>query len=257
MQVAPGVDVCNQRCLFCWRYYDRESNLERGWDDPHNLLDGFVKGQMQLVSGFKGDDRCDIDRWKEARDPRHVAISLSGEPALYPYLNEMLEEISKRDMTSFLVTNGTVPTALSNLTTLPTQLYITIATPDEKIYLELCRPKANYWRRIRESLEAISALKTRRTIRHTLVRGYNMDPEMVDGYAELDSIAMPEFIEAKGYVFVGGSRYRLSMNEMPSHQEVSAFAESLADNLGYRIADEDPKSRVVLLMRKDVSSPKL
>jgi wyosine [tRNA(Phe)-imidazoG37] synthetase (radical SAM superfamily) len=44
---------------------------------------------------------------------------------------------------------------------------------------------------------------------------------------------------------------------MPSHQEVKEFAEGLADRLDYRVGDEDPKSRAVLLVRKDVSSLKL
>lgn len=158
-------------------------------------------------------------------------------------------------MTSFLVTNGTVPTALEDLSALPTQLYITIAAPDEKTYLNLCRPQKDYWESINRSLSILSEMKTRRAIRHTLVRGYNLSD--IEGYAQLDSQAMPEFIEAKGYMFVGGSRYRLSLNEMPSHQEVKEFAEGLADRLDYRVGDEDPKSRAVLLVRKDVSSLKL
>lgn len=254
MQVAPGVDLCDQRCLFCWRYYEKESSTVV-WDDPQTLLDGFIEGQKKLVSGFRGDPRCPPKRWEDARNPKHVAISLSGEPTLYPYLNELLAEISRRDMTSFLVTNGTMPDALLNLSNLPTQLYITIAAPDEATYQSLCRPSGEYWSKIKRSLEILSDMKTRKTIRHTLVKGLNMSD--IDGYAKLDSMAMPEFIEAKGYVFVGGSRYRLTIDRMPSHNDVREFAGGLADRLDYRIFAEDPKSRVVLLVRNDVNSPEL
>jgi tRNA wybutosine-synthesizing protein 1 len=66
-------------------------------------------------------------------------------------------------------------------------------------------------------------------------------------YADLIKIAQPDFIEAKGYVFVGGSRQRLAIENMPSHEEVKQFAIDLNSYLGYELIGEKKDSRVVLL----------
>jgi tRNA wybutosine-synthesizing protein 1 len=50
-------------------------------------------------------------------------------------------------------------------------------------------------------------------------------------------------------MFLGGSRQRLTMDNMPSHEEVKEFAEKISEETGYRIADEKEDSRVVLLKR--------
>jgi tRNA wybutosine-synthesizing protein 1 len=63
----------------------------------------------------------------------------------------------------------------------------------------------------------------------------------------LDRIADPDLIEPKGYVFVGGSRTRLSMTNMPSHDEVIQFSEQLCERLGLSILKEKSDSRVTLL----------
>jgi tRNA wybutosine-synthesizing protein 1 len=82
-------------------------------------------------------------------------------------------------------------------------------------------------------------------VRHTLVKGLNLG--WADEYAELDRIADPDLIEPKGYVFVGGSRMRLSMANMPSHDEIRELSEQLCERLGFSILKEKPDSRVTLL----------
>ncbi len=82
-------------------------------------------------------------------------------------------------------------------------------------------------------------LPTRTVVRMTLVRGgENMhNPE---GYARLIMKARPMFVEAKAYMFVGFSRNRLTIDNMPKHGgEIKAFAEELVKHLpGYHIEDE-------------------
>ena len=95
------------------------------------------------------------------------------------------------------------------------------------------------------TLEILPSLDTRTVIRHTLVKDVNFG--WVDDYAKLDRIADPDLIEPKGYVFVGGSRMRLSMSCMPSFDEIRDFSFQLGQRMGMEIINERADSRVVLL----------
>ena len=98
------------------------------------------------------------------------------------------------------------------------------------------------------TLELLPSLDTRKVIRHTVVKGYNMlSPEK---YANLDLIAEPDFIEVKAYMFVGYSRQRLSIENMPSHMEIKTFAAEIAEHTGYMYGGESSASRVVMLSNK-------
>jgi tRNA wybutosine-synthesizing protein 1 len=76
-----------------------------------------------------------------------------------------------------------------------------------------------------------------------------MDEKYVKEYAKLDNRASPLFVEPKGYVFVGYSRKRMNISNMPSHNNVKYFGKNLAENLGYEFVMEKSDSRVVLLSR--------
>jgi tRNA wybutosine-synthesizing protein 1 len=71
----------------------------------------------------------------------------------------------------------------------------------------------------------------------------------VDQYAKLVEKANPTYVEAKAYMHIGFSNLRLSFECMPTHKEVLDFAAQLAEKTGYKIIDEAPESRVVLLSR--------
>ncbi len=251
LQMTPSVNVCNFRCLFCWRFHGMTGSEVVRFPEPEELLEGCIQEQRMLVSGFKGDDRCDPSLWEEARNPNQVAISLSGEPTLYPYLSDFIELCTRKGMTTFLVTNGSVPKALRSLDTLPTQLYVSVAAPNKEIFERLCVSQTrNAWDNMMETLELLPSLDTRTVIRHTLVADWNLGWE--DEYAKLDELADPLFVEPKGYVFVGDSRTRMRMANMPSHATVREFSDRLAERLSMDILKEREDSRVVLL-GKDVS----
>jgi len=219
------------------------------YPDPEDLLEGCLREQRLLVSGFKGDARCDSKLWEEARKPNQVAISLSGEPTLYPKLGEFIELCKRKGMTTFLVTNGTLPKALEHLSTLPTQLYVTIAAPNKQLFDKLCVPQVSgAWESLMKTLELLPSLSTRTVVRHTLIDGWNLGWE--DEYAKLDEIAQPIFIEPKGYVFVGDSRTRMTVDNMPSHASVREFSNRIAEKLDLEVVGERVDSRVVLLGRK-------
>lgn len=249
LQMSPNVDFCNQQCLFCWRYQDYQKRDRIEFDDPEEIVEKSIEAQRNLVTGFKGDDRCDLEMWEEAREPNQVAISLAGEPAIYPYLDQLIEEYEKRGMTTFLVTNGTRPDILEDLDTLPTQLYVTLAAPNEDVYDRLCVPKTpGLWDKLMDTLELFPSLDTRTVVRHTLVKDWNIGWE--DEYLKLIRKADPMFVEAKGYVFVGDSRTRMSMENMPSHKLIKEFAKKEADLLGLDIIAEKEDSRVCLIGEK-------
>jgi tRNA wybutosine-synthesizing protein 1 len=245
LQMTPVVNQCTHNCLFCWRLQGFESDVD-SWMDPEIILDSCITQQRLLISGFKGDSRCSLEMFEEARNPNQVAKSLAGEPTIYPRLGELIDVCRKRGMTTFLVTNGTFPEALKELDPLPTQLYVTVAAPNEEIYKRLCVPRiADGWSRLRKTLELLPSLGTRTVIRHTLVQEWNIGWE--EQYAKLDEVANPLFIEPKGYVFVGDSRRRMSISNMPSHKTVQDFASRLASILDIDVLKERPDSRVVLL----------
>ncbi len=253
VQMTPALPFCNHRCSWCWRDVDFTKMQWQGpVDDPKDIVDGCIEAHIKYIQGFGGTEKTDKKNYEEAQQPLHFAISLSGEPTMYPRLNEMIDYLKEKKMTSFLVTNGTNPEVLENLKGHePTQLYITLPAPDEETYVKSCSPLIkDGWQRILQSLKIIDNLKTRKTIRLTLVKDVNMiHPEK---YAELFKDIDADFFELKGYVWVGYSRERLANENMPRHSEIMEFAnEIIKHNPELKIIDVKENSRVVLLARED------
>jgi len=254
LQMTPTADACNLNCLFCWRAQNWGTDSLIHADDPGRIIEDSIKAQRVLISGFKGNPRVSKEMFAESSSPNQVAISLTGEPTLYRRLGELIEDFHERGMTTFLVTNGTNPKTLEKLDPLPRQLYVSIVAPTEEIYRKLAFPKSgNEWRHLRETLELLPSLDTRRVIRHTLVDKWNLG--FAEEYAKLDATADPDFIECKAYMFVGRSRERLLMENMPSHAAIREFSAQLADATGYGVAGEREDSRVALLTRDGALHP--
>lgn len=259
LQMTPVLAWCTHNCIFCWRPMEGflGTELPEPWDDPAFIVEESIRAQRKLLVGYKGNLKVPREKFEEAWNPKHAAISLSGEPMLYPYIGDLVGEFHKRGFTTFIVTNGTVPEMLEEMIRadkLPTQLYVSLTAPDIETYNRVNVPMIpDGWERIRETLRLMKDAPTRTVIRLTLVKGENMhNPE---GYAELIKLANPMFVEAKAYMFVGFSRNRLTINNMPRHEEIEVFAEKLVKHLpGYHIEDEYEPSRVILIMRDNVDS---
>ncbi len=250
LQMTPSINQCNHMCLFCWRHQGFNEKEFKEIDEPKFILENSIEAQRKLITGFKGDKRCDLKKWEEANNPNMLACSLSGEPTLYPYLSDFFEECHKKNITTFLVTNGTNPEALEKMDTLPKQLYVSVVAPNKDVYKKVCSPLIyDGWDRINKTLELLPSLDTRTVIRHTLLQRWNMDEKYIKQYAELDKKAEPMFIEPKGYVFVGYSRKRMNISNMPPHEKVRDFGSKISDEIGYKLSMEKPKSRVVLLTK--------
>ncbi len=247
LQMTPAVTACTQKCLFCWRPTQFTETQLTHHDDPEFIVEESLKAQKVLLAGYFGlPDRVPAKKLKEALEPTNVAISLAGEPTLYPELSQLIKEYKKKGMTTFLVTNGTNPEILETLE-LPWNLYLTLAAPTEPIYKKLCHPQTKGWEKIMETVDLFPSLKTQRVIRLTLVNQYNLvHPEI---YADLIEKASPDFVEAKAYMYVGYSRYRMTIENMPSFEEIERFAQQIANKSSYRISDSQKASRVVLLRK--------
>ena len=250
LQMSPSINHCNHLCIFCWRYQGFTEKQFNSFDDPKYILEKAIEAQKRLLTGFKGDIRCDKTKWIEANNPNMVACSLSGEPTLYPKLGDFFDECHKKNMITFLVTNGTNPKSLLNLDPLPKQLYISIVAPNESLYKKICSPTiSNGWKKINETLEILSSLDTRTVIRHTLMNDWNMDKKYIYDYAKLINKANPMFIEPKGYVFVGYSRKRMHLKNLPTHANIRESSVNLSNMINYNIEMERSDSRVLLLTR--------
>jgi len=136
----------------------------------------------------------------EAMTPNHAAISLDGEPLLYPRISEFVQEFKNRHMTTFIVTNGTLPERIEKLESLPTQLYITLPAPNDQIYKRVCRPMIkNGWTSILNSLDLINSISCRSVVRLTAVKDLNLNEQVIDEYAKIIEKANPNFFEIKGF----------------------------------------------------------
>jgi tRNA wybutosine-synthesizing protein 1 len=254
IQMTPSLYYCTQQCLFCWRA--QSGDLQVTWDEmknpnkdtPEEIVEGCFRAQERIISGYKGNEKTDWRKFQEALRPSQVAISLTGEPTLYEPLGELIRMFHQRGLTTFLVSNGTLPSKLSKLSQEPTQLYISVCAPNEQVYKRVCRPQfPNAWSKLNETLGLLQSFRCPTVTRMTLVKEHNMD--LVDEYAKLVEKANPTYIEAKAYMHIGFSNLRLGFDSMPTYKEVRAFAEQLSEKTGYCVIDEAPESRVVLLSR--------
>ncbi|KAA8922915.1 4-demethylwyosine synthase TYW1 [Thermoplasma sp.] len=255
IQMTPALNACTENCAFCWRFQGFDSMHISDEDDPEFILEESIRQHLKLITGFKGNPKVSKEIWEEATHPKHMAISLTGEPTLYTRLGELIAAAKKRGISTFLVTNGTLPSVLEKLDPLPTQLYVTVAAPNKKIFNELLNPSiGNGWENLMRTLELLPSLDTRTVIRHTLVHGVNMP--YLDEYEALDRKADPDFIESKGYVHVGSSMTKLQASNMPSHTEILEFSHQLADRMGYYFVADRVESRVAMIA-KDPSKAKI
>lgn len=247
LQMSPSIPFCHHKCLFCWRDISiTNTTWDEEFDDPGEIIDECINAQRKLMVGFFGNPRANQEKLREAQKPTNAAISLAGEPLLYPAIDELLEEYKKRNFTTFLVSNGLSPEKLKTMNMEPTQLYLSLDAPNPEIYQNICDPQIkDGWKKLNQSLELLSSFRCRTVIRMTCVSGYNMtNPE---DYAKIISASNPDFVEIKAYMFVGSSRNRLEFDNMPKNDDVYHFAQSIAALCGRKIVDHSPESRVVLL----------
>jgi len=265
-QMTPAVMWCPNKCVHCWRAIEHTigDELKGEIDSPSEIINKCIEAQRKLLQGFKIDphskkkqlSKADQKKWKEAQEPMQFAISLSGEPTVYEKLGDLIEELSKRGKTSFLVTNGLYPEKIKELkekNQLPTQLYVSVNTSNKELYKRFHRSsKKDAWERLNKTLELLPNIGCRTVFRMNLVRDLNMKEEYIKEYAELIKKSKPMFIELKGFMSVGFARERLGYDRMPTHDEMKEYAKKLVKELNkidepYKILGEKIESRVLVL----------
>ena len=211
----------------------------------------------KLIVGHYGDPKQDKQKLDESLLPSHYAISLSGEPTMYPKLPELIRYLKSLTQTKsiFLVTNGQEPEMIQRLQdedALPTQIYLSTNAADYNSFMRINRPRYNdSWERWNKSLDLLSRLDTRTVIRITLIRDYNNGDDMIPSFASMINRANAHFIEVKSYMHIGYSRNRLERENMLSMEEVRHFAEELVMQSGiFSVMDESSMSRIVVLQNR-------
>ena len=243
--------MCANRCTFCWRDYKAPVSKEWKWgvDDPEYIIEHSIIAQRELLVGYAGDERRNRLLVEQAMYPQHVALSLTGEPIVYPKINEICEGFHKRHISTFLVTNAQYPEAIKDLK-LVTQLYISVDAPNKELLKEIDRPLfTDYWERLLKSLEYMSQKTYRTVIRLTMIKEQNMID--YEGYSTLIKLGNPDFIEAKGYSYLGASKERMKKTNVPTHNEVKEWGIKLLEYLpDYEYVSEHLPSKVILLAKK-------
>jgi len=225
--------------------------------EPVDIMTKLMAEREKLIMGHYGDPNQDNKKLDESLLPSHYAISLSGEPTMYPKLPELIKYLKSLEATKsiFLVTNGQEPDMIQKLedeNALPTQLYLSITAADYQSFLKINRPRYDdSWERWNRPLKMISTLGTRTVLRITLIRGYNDDEEMIPAFVSLLQKSNAHFVEIKSYMHIGRSTNRLEHSDMLEMDEVRSFADKqVQDNNAFTVMDESEISRIVILQNK-------
>lgn len=251
METTPSL-ACANKCVFCWRHHTNPVGTEWKWkmDEPDVIVKGAMENHYKLINQFKGVPGVKEERMEEAMKIKHCALSLVGEPIMYPEINTLVRLLHGHEISTFLVTNAQFPDAIKQL--LPvTQLYVSVDASTKDSLKKIDRPLfKDFWQRFLDSLTALSDKGQRTVYRLTIVKSWNS--EEIEGYAELVDLGKPDFIEIKGVTYCGESKAsNLTMQNIPWHEEILSFVQNLVDLLpDYELACEHEHSNCVLLANK-------
>uniref|UniRef100_A0A8C5E2Q1 tRNA 4-demethylwyosine synthase (AdoMet-dependent) n=1 Tax=Gouania willdenowi TaxID=441366 RepID=A0A8C5E2Q1_GOUWI len=248
METTPSL-ACANKCVFCWRHHTNPVGTEWLWkmDPAEKILEEAMEKHQNMIRQFKGVPGVLPERYQEGLAIKHCALSLVGEPIMYPEINTFLRLLHSQRISSFLVTNAQFPQEIRNLVPV-TQLYVSVDASTKDSLKKIDRPLfKDFWPRFLDSLRALGEKRQRTVYRLTLVKAWNV--EEMQSYSELIALGQPDFIEVKGVTYCGeSSASTLTMANVPWHQEVVAFVRQLADMLPqYEIACEHEHSNCLLI----------
>ncbi|XP_070685093.1 S-adenosyl-L-methionine-dependent tRNA 4-demethylwyosine synthase TYW1 [Pempheris klunzingeri] len=248
METTPSL-ACANKCVFCWRHHTNPVGTEWRWkmDPAEKILQDSMEKHQSMIRQFRGVPGVKPERYEEGLAVKHCALSLVGEPIMYPEINTFIRLLHSHHISSFLVTNAQFPEEIRSLVPV-TQLYVSVDASTKDSLKKIDRPLfKDFWPRFLDSLRALGEKRQRTVYRLTLVKAWNV--EEMQAYSELISLGQPDFIEVKGVTYCGeSSASSLTMANVPWHQEVVAFVQQLADMLPqYEIACEHEHSNCLLI----------
>ena len=140
MEMTPSM-ACANKCVFCWRHHKNPVTREWRWayDQPEMLISEAIERHQKMIKTCKGIPGVVPERFEEAFNVRHCALSLVGEPIIYPEINEFVRLLHSRSISSFMVTNAQFPDKIENLVPV-TQLYVSIDAATEESLKKIVRP---------------------------------------------------------------------------------------------------------------------
>ncbi|NXA86914.1 TYW1 synthase, partial [Melanocharis versteri] len=248
MEATPSL-ACANKCVFCWRHHTNPVGTEWRWkmDQPEVILQEAIENHQNMIRQFKGVSGVRAARLEEALAVKHCALSLVGEPIMYPHINRFVRLLHQRGISTFLVTNAQFPEEIRRLEPV-TQLYVSVDASTKESLKRIDRPLfKDFWQRFLDSLKALAEKQQRTVYRLTLVKAWNVDE--LKAYADLISLGKPDFVEVKGVTYCGeSSASSLTMANVPWHGEVVSFVRELARLLPeYGIACEHEHSNCLLM----------
>jgi len=251
MEATPSL-ACANKCVFCWRHHSNPVGTDWRWkmEPAEFIFAGAVENHRKMINEFKGVPGVIPDKLEEGMTVRHCALSLVGEPIMYPEISKFVRLLHAEKISSFLVTNAQFPEAIRDLDPC-TQLYVSVDASTKESLKKIDRPLfKDFWGRFLESLAELKKKGQRTVYRLTLVKGWNA--EEMDNYASLVRLGQPDFIEIKGVTFCGSSKASsLTMENVPWHSEVVRFVSDLVGRLEeYEISCEHEHSNCVLVANK-------
>jgi tRNA wybutosine-synthesizing protein 1 len=235
MEMTPSL-ACANKCVFCWRHHTNPISRHFRWkqDPPELLIAQGMAGHYQMIKQMRGVPGVTPERLATAMQIRHCALSLVGEPIMYPQINRFCDLLHEHHISTFMVTNAQFPEQLRNLKPV-VQLYLSIDAPTPAELKRIDRPLfEDYWDRCLSCVKALAKKRQRTVFRLTLVNEYNVGN--VKAYADLVAMGQPDFIEVKGVTYCGTSTSStLTMKaNVPRHDEVIGFCKALCEEMARR-----------------------
>nr|XP_027203778.1 S-adenosyl-L-methionine-dependent tRNA 4-demethylwyosine synthase-like [Dermatophagoides pteronyssinus] len=236
MEATPSL-ACANKCVFCWRHHTNPVGTEWKWnmDPPDMIFNNTMNAHYAMIKQYNSVPGVLPERIDEAMHVRHCALSLVGEPIMYPEINEFIRLLHSKEISTFLVTNAQFPDEIKRLDPV-TQLYVSVDASSKVSLKKIDRPLfRDFWERFNESLRLLSFKGQRTVYRLTLVKSWNS--EEIDGYAKLVILGQPDFIEIKGVTYCGTSmnESNLTMKNVPWHEEVVRFGKDLLEIINQQI----------------------
>ena len=261
MEATPSL-ACANKCVFCWRHHKNPVGTSWKWktDPADEIVAEAINLHSNLIKQLRGVPGVTEASHRAALNVKHCALSLVGEPIMYPQINELISELHARRISTFLVTNAQFPAAIRTLKPV-TQLYVSVDAGSKETLKKTDRPLfQDFWERYIDSFKSIAEKRQRTVYRLTLVKEYNMtddaDERMIQEYVELVKLGQPDFIEIKAVTFCGNNendKDNLTMKNVPWHEEVRRFSLALASKVHgeYEVACEHKHSCSVLIALKN------
>ncbi|XP_047982697.1 S-adenosyl-L-methionine-dependent tRNA 4-demethylwyosine synthase isoform X2 [Salvia hispanica] len=227
MEATPSL-ACANKCVFCWRHHTNPVGKSWQWkmDDPLVIVDTAIDLHKKMIKQMKGVPGVKAELLAEGLSPRHCALSLVGEPIMYPEINILVDELHRRHISTFLVTNAQFPEKIMALKPI-TQLYVSVDAATKDSLKAIDRPLfSDFWERFLDSLKALKEKQQRTVYRLTLV---------------------------KEELCYRSATSKLTMENVPWHKDVKEFSEAIArkSNGAYEVACEHVHSCCVLLAKVD------